>query len=273
MEINKFTPAQTLILTKPVISSGKELMKYSFLDLIYRGVLKVYKEWRLPHPNDARERLYTFVSRGEHFQAYKSSYHQDPFVDPFKEDDYEYQVRFLVKKVYNEMGSTSSFKSKKVYKQLKNEGYFTTSLGLKYLHLFFLNGQGSKLKRKFKNILEEAEESLPKFVNTKPEDAKKILTNLGSNVLLLKCFNDELIEQLKPLFNELGSKYENPTTSPYVDEEVFEWLFYSFLDTIDGFDSSFESFDSSFDFGNSDFGGSDFGGGDFGGGDFGGGDW
>ena len=114
---------------------------------------------------------------------------------------------------------------------------------------------------------------MPKFANTNKEKAKKILTTLGSNVLLLECFNDELIEQLKPIFSDLGKKYDNFSEGTFVDHEyMFEFLFYSFLDTVDYFDSSFDSFDSSFDFDSSDFGG-DFGGSDFGGGDFSGGDW
>ncbi len=268
MQLRDFTPAQTLMLTKPMAVAGKDLMKYSFLDLVYRGVLKVYKEWRLPHPRDSQERLYTFVSRGELFNGYQKSFHLDPFIDPFIEDDYEYQVRVLVKKVLNESGKTTGFKSKRVYKQLRKEGYFTTSLGLKYLNFFFLNGKGSSLKRKFKSTLEEADQSLPKYAKSNQQEAKRILTTLGSNVLLLDNFNDELIEQLKPIFAELGGRYETFSEGNTFDRgDMFEILFYSFLDTIDSFDSSFDSFDSSFDFGGGDIGG-DFGGGDFG--DFGG---
>ena len=257
------------MLTKPLGVAGKDLMKYSFLDLIYRGVLKVYKDWRLPNQRDSTERLYTFVARGELFTNYQNSYHQDPFVAPFQEDDHEYQVRTLVKKVFKESGKGAGFKSKRVYKQLRKEGYFSTSLGLKHLNFFFLNDQGSTLKKRFKRILKEADEALPGFANTNKEEAKKIVKTLGSNILLLECFKDDLIEKLKPIFAELGRKYENFSDGPTLDnEDMFEILFYAFLDTIDDFDSSYDSFDSSFDFGGSDFGG-DFGGGDFGG-DFGG---
>ncbi len=269
MELRDFTPAQTLMLTKPLGVTGKDLMKYSFLDLIYRGVLKVYRDWRLPNPRDTRERLYTFVSRGELFKNYQNSYHQDPFIEPFIKDDYEYQVRTLVRKIFKESGKGSGFKSGRVYKQLKEEGYFTTSFGLKNLNFFFLNKHGSTLKTKFKNILKEADEALPMFAISNKEEAKKIISILGSNILLLECFNDELIKKLKPIFGELGQKYEHYSDGPVLDhEDLFEVLFYAFLDTIDYFDSSFNSFDSSFDFGGSDFGG-DFGAGDFGG-DFGG---
>lgn len=269
MHLKNFTPAQTLMITAPMGVSGQNLMKYSFLDLVYNGYLRVYRDWRLPHPRDSRERLYTFVARGDRFNSYVSRQHQDPFVNPFLADDYEYQVRTLVKKVFKENGKTHGFKSKVVYKEMQKAGYFHTSAGLKYINLFFLNGKGSELKRKFNSILKEADETLPEAATKNPEKAKKILNELGSNVLLLDSFNDELIEKLKPIFEEVG-KTVSTSSGDYIDRsDVFEFVFYSFLDTLDYFDSSFDSFDTTFDFGDGGFG--DFDAGGFDGGDFG--DW
>ncbi len=273
MEIKHFTPAQTLMITKPIGVNGRDLMKYSFLDLVYRGILKVYREWRLPHPNDAQEQLYTFVSRGDRFQDYVGSLHQDPFVNPFEEDNYEYQVRTLVKKVFKEQGKASGFKLKRVYEELRINGYFASSYGLKYMKLFFLNETGSGLKKKFKQILEEAEKSLPKVLKYDKNETKEILSTLGSNILLLECFDDHMIKQLKSTFAEEEVLVKQSDEIMLDRLDTFEVLFYAFLDTIEYFDASFDSFDSSFDFGGSDFGG-DFGGGDWGGGgDFGGGDF
>ena len=245
--------------------TGSDLMKYSFLDLVYKGVLKVYKDWRLPHPRDARERHYTFVAKGERFKAYVKTDHQDPFVAPFLAEDCEYQLRFLVKRVLNTIGKAPKFKSNKVYKELKDNGYFTSFFWLKYLNLFLLNSKGSQLKKDFKSILKEADDTLPKFVETNPEKTKQMLAALGSNILLLNCFNDEFIAQLKKLFGELDKAIEHiPGIAIGMGEQVFEVLFYTFLDSIDYFDNSFETFDASFDFGGGDFGG-DLGGGDWGG--------
>lgn len=220
-----------------------------------------------------KNKLYTFVSRGDRFQDYVGSLHQDPFVNPFEKNDHEYQVQTLVKKIFKEQGKASGFKVKRVYKELRINGYFTSSYGLKYMRLFFLNETGSGLKKKFKRVLEEAEKSLPKVVKYDKEETNEILSTLGSNILLLKCFDDHMINQLKPIFGELGTKFEKSDQNILNHEDTFEVLFCSFLDSIDYFDSSFDSFDSSFDFGGGDFGG-DFGGGDWGGsGDFGGSDF
>ena len=240
MDIKNFTPAQTLMITQPIGVSGSELMKYSFLDLVYRGILKIYKDWRTPHPNDVRDRLYTFVVRGERFETYQPSYHQDPFVNHFKEDDYEYKIRTLLKHIYNEVGKGPGFKTKWVYQQLRNDSYFNSSFGLKNLNFYFLNSRGSDLKRKFRKFLKEADQALPKLVKNQKDEAKKILATLGSNVLLLECFNDELIEQLKPMFTNLDVDYDTISDRSIIDhEDMYELLFYSFLDTIDYFDSFF----------------------------------
>lgn len=272
MELKDFTPAQTSMIINPLLSSSKELMKYSFLDLIYRKVLNVYKEWRLPHPRHTTERLYTFVSRGENYDKYTSSTHQNPFTNPFIEDDYEYKIHPLIRMVLRESIRIrrSNFKCQKVYPDLRKRGCFISSFGLKYFDIYIHSSKGFKLKKKFKKILDEAEILLPKYATSNTEKAKEIINTLGSNILLLKCFNDELIEQLKPIFNNISENIESFSDSNFVEEEA---VFYYFLDSIDSFDSSFdsfESFESSFDFGDADFGdsGSDFGSGDFG--DFGG---
>ncbi len=269
MELSDFTPAQTLMLIKPSKVDGKDLLKYSFLDLIYKEKLKIYQDWRLPHPRETRERLYTIVARGKQFSNNGNSFHQDPFVSPFQAKDVEYQVRTLIKKVYLNSGKGPGFKSNWVYKQLKEEGYFMTSLGFKKLDIFFLNSEGSSLKSKFNTILKDAENSLPHLVKSNKEKTKEIISTLGSNILLLDCFNDELIKQLKPLFKEIGDKNLSQSSESYVDfGDASELMFYGFLDTIDYFDSSFDSFlDATFDVSGFDIGG------DFGGFDFGGFDW
>jgi len=269
MEINQLTPAQSLMITAPFGVSGKSLIKYAFLDLIFNGFLNVYKEWRLPHPNDARERLYTFVSRGENFDKWFLKKHQIPFMEPFFEGDYEYQVRTLIQNIYKDVNKGTGYKSKLVYKELQSAKYFTTSLGLKYLNVFILSSKGSKMKRMINEILIDAEKELPKLLVEDPAGARELLRKLGPNVLLLDNFNDELLEQLRPLFEGIGKEYSDQTGTLMDQLDAFELLFYSFLDTIDLFDASFESFDSTFDFSGDGFGDlGGFDGGDFG--DFGG---
>lgn len=273
MKLKDFTPAQVLMITKSFSTSGKDLMKYSFLDLVFKGVLKVYTEWKLPHPRETRERLYTYVARGEQFENFDGNLHQALFIEPFLEDDYEYQVRSLIKEVYLDLGEQSVFKLDYVYKQLIDEGYYSPSYGFKNVGLFFLNKDGKKLKKLFQEELKIAEEKLPILVDSDKDGTLKLLSKLGSNVLLLESFSDDLVEKLKEIFSGIDTNlknYEGLNSNSW--DFAFEVVFGTFLTTMDFFDSSFESFDSSFDFSSSDFS-SDYGGGDLGGGDFGGGDW
>ncbi len=267
MELRHFSPAQTLMLLAPLGVAGRNLMKYSFLDLVFNGYLKVYRDWRLPHPRSHRERLYTFVSRGERFHDYSPNDHQDPFIAPFLQDDREYQVRTLIQKIYGECGRGPGFKRAFVYKELQQAGYFKTSSGLKYLNFFVLSKTGIKVRKQLKAILDDANANLSRTVYNNPEEAKKILSRLGSNVLLLENFNDELVGKLKPIFEELGNLTAGPKID-YLDRtDQFELLLYAFLDNLDHFNSSFESFDTAFDFSDGGFGSYDAG--DFGGDSFG----
>lgn len=264
MDLKDFSPAHTLMLLEPSKVLGKELFKYSFLDLVYRGILQVKKEWRKPHKRDPRERLYTLVSRGPLFSEYQESAHQNPFIAPFRKSPRAYQLRILLHKVFKESKGGVGFKQAIVYRQLRAEGVFSSSLGLKRLNLFFLSGDGRALKTKFEPMIQKAERSLPLVAGRNALESKKIIQQLGPNILLLDCFTDHLIEKLKPIFKELGSAEASLSQHVFLNgEDLSELLFSSFLDTIDQLDFSFDSFESYFDAGLGDLDGG-IGGGDFG---------
>lgn len=230
--------------------TGQNLIKYSFLDLVYKGILKIHKDWRQSHPRDPRLRLYTLVAKGPNFESYSSKIHQDPFVGPFHGNDDEFQVKGFVQSIYKQCEEFIGFKTKYVYRELKHNGLFGTSLGLKKVNIFFLNGNGKSVKRELNNELLVAEKNLPKYAKEDPEKAKNLIAGLGANIMLLNSFNDELVESLKPIFNDLG-KTDTFESTGYLETGP-DWtdiLFYSFLDTLETFDYSFESFDSTFDFG------------------------
>ena len=257
------------MLLSPIRVSGKELLKHSFLDLVFRGILRVYQAWHPSHPRDPHERLYTLVSRGKRYDAYVPSPHQDLFVEPFAKEDHAYQVRILLRNVYLD-GKASGFK-RRVYATLRQKRCFSASWGLKWLNLFFLNERGATAQKEFEKLLNLAEKKLPEYVKTDPEKARELITTLGSNVLLLDNFRDELLEKL-PLVLRWPEHERERSTYDFDDFELDfpEMLTDFFLDTIGHFDTSFDSFDAALDLGNIDTGGGFSG--DMGG-DFMGGDW
>ncbi len=250
MKISSFTPAQTLMITAPLGVSGKNLLKYSFLDLVFKGVLQVYTEWRLSHPRDPRERRYTLVSRGKNYNSYSSTIHQQPFVQPFEEYDCEFQVRSLLKRVYEKCERSTGFKFNYVYPELKKHGYFHSSFGLKNLNIFFLNSAGKRLKSQFKDQLSQAEQLLSRYAEEENSKAIEVVNQLGSNLLLLENFNAELMESLRPMLAHFDQNFHDKGGLDSVIDPMdsFEFMFWSFLSNMDTMDMSFDYFKSTIDF-------------------------
>ncbi|MEL7222427.1 MAG: hypothetical protein AAGJ93_13985, partial [Bacteroidota bacterium] len=147
MNIADFTAAEVLMITRPSSGTGRELMKYSLMDLVLKQQLRVYSEWRKPHERD-RERCYTYVSRGKKFDSYHANRYQDQWIDHFKEDN-EYQLYILAKYIYKRTKKGSYFKKKYVYKALREQSIFNSSFGFKHLNTFFLSRKGYELQQKF----------------------------------------------------------------------------------------------------------------------------
>ena len=209
----------------------------------------MHVDWRLPHPNDTQERRYILISRGPRFDRYDRTLSQDLFVSPFFDEDVEYQARTLLKKAFKSVKNPKNFKKRKVYRDTRLRTLFESSFGLTHFGLFFLNRKGRAVRKVFSNQLAKAEIDLPRLARDDIGAATKILNQLGSNVLLLNCFNDELIELLKPILSKASEKFQDDQTErEFMEDEMFEYMLYDFMDSLSHFDSSFSSFDSAFDF-------------------------
>ena len=110
MELRDFTPAQALFLADPFNTEGRTLFKYSFFDLVLRGIFEIYQDWRFPHKVSEEEKLYTFVKKGRYFDSYKKSRHQDLFVSRFTYGDYDYLVEHLLMRSFAECETGKRYK-------------------------------------------------------------------------------------------------------------------------------------------------------------------
>jgi len=178
MNIKEYSPAQTLMITNPHSCNGLELIKFSFLDLIYNGILKIYKDWRLPHPRHEQERLYTFISRGSNFENYKRNIYQHDFVSPFLSGNVEFQVRTLIRESFKAIEDPKDFKSEQIYRDLQVNKVFKNTLFLERFGLFLLNKHGKNLQNSFSKQLKEAEHLIPTYVDSNPTKACELLKGL-----------------------------------------------------------------------------------------------
>jgi hypothetical protein len=208
MNIKDFTAAQSLMLLNPK-ASEKDLIKYTFLDLIFKGILNVEQVWRKPNPRDPRPIRYTYVSLGESYNPLKIKYHQEPFID-FFEDVEKAQMLELIRYVFNE--DDLGFKVSRMYIELRNSGFLYSILGLEKSHIIWLTKMGKRISKQIDNEIFSADEILPKLISTDKEKAQEILDNLGPNVLLLDCYDENTIPGLEGKIESLDIEFTSGFT-------------------------------------------------------------
>jgi len=196
MKLTPLNPAQAFLLLKLEKATDQELLKYTFLHLIYNNILKIHHEWRIPHPRDPTPRLHTLLSKGSNFHLFPQLAYQHPFTHPFIREDKSYPLFPFLQEIGTKYWH-NDYKLTQVYPYLVRHHYFNSSLGLKNYGLFFLTKKGKDVQKRIDYQLGEAEIELPHLIKSSPQKTVLLLQELGANVLLLQCFHQELIMQFR----------------------------------------------------------------------------
>ncbi len=245
MKLNDFSPAQTLVLTNPNTSKGMELIKYDFLYLLYRGVIKIYREWRLPHPRHSQKRMYTVLKKGDFFDTYLKTHKHNPITNVIANSGEGFQVSKVLKSVFEDCKNQSNYKHMNVFRPLQKDNYFTRMFNLFGIRIYIRTAKGTDLRNKYQTILDDAEMLLPRFAKSNPIKAREIVDQLGPNIVLLKCFNDTLINDLKICFSDNVNISKPDEFSAEMKDNDFETMFCNFAERVE---KDVESYDESFDF-------------------------
>ena len=116
--LSTLTPGEILLLTKETVTQ-KEILKITFVDLLFKKVLKTYEVDRRPSARD-EIRTYQYVAIGENFDKYVSLNHERIFLSTFAHDESaEILFRNLVK---------IGFQKSKTLSDLKNDIIKTPNL-------------------------------------------------------------------------------------------------------------------------------------------------
>ena len=69
------TPAETHLVLEKSEANLKDLMKYTFMDLLLKRAITIEEVKRQPHQND-QTRIYSYVIAGKNFRNYKPLAHE-----------------------------------------------------------------------------------------------------------------------------------------------------------------------------------------------------
>lgn len=248
MNLNDIYPTESVMLLRPITASGRELIKFTLLELMHLKVLLVAKKSpKLKHYH---------IHRGDNFDTVQAKSYHAVFLSPFKKKNIRIPLRVLVNALFKSRKDVQSFK-KQVYESLVQDGFFVDSVFTK-IYLYKRSKKGKACKAHLKSLLKSSEKELKKG----DQDLNRLAemtSRLGLNIFLLDKVDRQLLKELSIIIHSSGKDnlalHEHSLSLHYFDYGNFD----SF-DALDGFDlggGSFGDGRSGGDGGDFD-GGSDF---------------
>lgn len=254
--LSKITPAETILIKECSDAQLKNLLRFTFMDLLLKKVIKIVEVDKQPHPRD-EVRTYTYVESGKNYSAYKPKNHELIFTSLFVEEE-PIQILFkhFVKIIYDASGGKKNYRENiKSNKTLKH--YFNQSFFINLFRFVRLTKEGENAKQEITTYLDEVDENIGNLLENDQKKALELLINIGGNIFLLKNLDFDLLKKLdKELISQQKALHENSDhydSGWYFYGDFYEdsYLFEDSFDNDNSFDSFFydtiNSFDSEFD--------------------------
>ena len=248
--LSKITPAEAMLIKDDVSLELKDLMKYTFMDLLLKKVIEIKEINKKLHPKDKYIRTYTYVVSGKNFNKYKPKNHELIYVRPFiKSQSIQILFKHFIKMAYESSNGIWNYK-KTIRSNREISQFFKQTFLLNLFRFSILTGNGVKIKKEISNYLNEIDQNIDNLLHNDKKKGLELLLSIGGNIFLLKNLNFQLLKKIdKELLNHQKVLYADTYDSDsdwwlYVDFFEDDYMFDSYFDS---FDSTLDSFDSEFD--------------------------
>ncbi len=205
--LSQLTPAELLVLTKDGVTH-RELLKITFIDLLFKQVLKTYEVERQPHSKD-KVRVYRYVGIGKNFETYSSQNHEKVFLSSFVADD-SIEVLFsnLVKIAYQKSRTLLCYKDD-IYKTPTLKKCFSQNIFQKLFYNYNVTDYGKKLKREVKEEIQNEGNKLADISTIDNQKVIELIKEISGNIFLLVAIDHELLslidDDLGSIINQVNS--------------------------------------------------------------------
>lgn len=228
--LSELTPAEILVLTKENVTH-QELLKITFIDLLFKKVLKIYKVERRPNIRDSI-RTYQYVATGENYTNYKSENHERLFLSPFNQDNtIEILFQNLIKISYQKSRTVSDLKND-IIKSSNLKNCFSQNIFHKLFYGYNFTEIGNEVKRKVKIEIQNLGNEFSEINSIENQKAIELIKIIGANIFILVNIDYELLHQIdKDLGIEMN---KNNTFDGGSDYSGCGWSF-------DDYSASFDS--------------------------------
>lgn len=227
--LSQLTPAELLVLTKEGVTH-RELLKITFIDLLFKQVLKTYEVERQPHPRD-KISVYRYLGIGKNFKVYSSQNHERVFLSAFAADD-SIEILFgnLVKMAYQKSKKLSDYKED-IIKTPTLKKCFSQNIFQRLFYGYSITEYGKELRQEVKEEIQKEGNALADISSVESKKAIELINIIGANIFLLVNLDYELLSQID---ENLGTIINQVSTS----DSSGGCTSWSFDDYSSSFDSS-----------------------------------
>lgn len=228
--LSELTPAEILILTKKNVTQ-QELLKITFIDLLFKQVLRTFEVERQPHIRE-KVKVYKYVGIGQNYKTYNSQNHERSFLSTFGTDNtVEILFRNLVKIAFQKTRTVQDLKNDLI-KTPTLKKCFTQNIFQQFFYNYSLTEYGTELKQKVKKEIQDAGNELSDIDNIENQKAIELIKIIGANIFLLVNLDYELLNQIDTdLVTEIN---RSNSTDGGSGCSSYDWSF-------DDYSSSFDS--------------------------------
>jgi hypothetical protein len=221
------------------LAADEKLLNYTLGNLLMEKYLEVRFFKKLAHAKAKRMSTYKMIFKAANFENEDTRPYEKEILSIIgNSQKKEVQLRLFAKAVgANFWKGDKNFRDDYLGRCSQMRGYFQDNFLLKYFDR--RTPKGKRLGKHLKQFFDKKEEELKSYQETNDnENILLLIASLGTHVILLKNFNNDIMVELR--------KHHKSRNNDYYDD--FFFLDGGFL----AFSDSFDSFDG--------FGGSDFGG-------------
>lgn len=249
--LSKITPAETILIRDGAAAQLKDLMKYTFMDLVLKKVIEIKEINKKSHPRDNHVSIYTYVVSGKNFSRYRPKNHELPFLSPFiKSQSIKILFKHFIKMAYDASNGSWEYQ-KKTRSNLEINQYFKETFISNLFRIIKLTDKGIHLRNKISNYLKQIDRTINNLLKNDNKKGLELLLSLGGNIFLLKKFDFKLLKKIdKELLKHQRVMHSDDSESDwwmYMDFFEDDYLIDSYFDSFDSFDDTLDSFDSEFD--------------------------
>lgn len=206
--LSVLTPAEILILTNEY-ATQRELLKITFIDLLFKQVLKTFEVERQPHVRH-EVRVYKYVGIGLNYKTYNSLNHERVFLSSFGTDNtIEILFRNLIKIAYQKAKTEKELKCD-IIKSPTLKKCFSQNFFQRLFYSYSFTEYGIELKEKIQLEIQEVGKELSGVSNIENQKAIELIKIIGGNIFLLANVDYELLNQID---QDLGTEINKNTFS------------------------------------------------------------